>query len=591
VRRQTGTGSWSLAGAGNSSAANVGTNNLFAGASAGAANTSGVNNVGIATNALQSNTTGINNVCIAVNACGNLNGGSNNVGIGINALLANAGSGNTAIGLQAGTAVTGSNNTLLGYQAGISLSSGSNNTYIGYLAGNAMTTGSNNFILGTANHPTVSASNVLVIDGLIYGDRLTKTFGLGTTSPIAQFTIVGSSTQQSIPLVEVASSSGASFFRINSNGNVGIGSSSPVAPFTVSAGSSGGTKVVVDDGFISLRQTAGGSQKRFLQFANAPATAEYFSFDADTSGNPVMNMQGASSFTVQSGGNTPRFTVLSSGNVGIGTSTPAARLSVQSPAGSAADILTIASTSQTVLRINAAGNVGIGTAPAAQAGGGILSVASMRTQYFQDPTGGNAYFEFANGAGTTYLIERGITSQVGFQVRSNANQTGDIFQVASSSVTSYFNVSAQGRVGIGTTTPLSLLDIFGDIRVGTSSTSLLFANTATSKIGVRLLAPTSTVDINGSIGLKHSIFNINTTVDDSATIWVAASSSATTLTLPAISSTANRFIRVMNRGSATLTVARAGSDFIYYFGTSTTMTIDSGESYDFSNDGTYWLTE
>lgn len=71
---------------------------------------------------------------------------------------------------------------------------------------------------------------------------------------------------------------------------------------------------------------------------------------------------------------------------------------------------------------------------------------------------------------------------------------------------------------------------------------------------------------------------------------VFTGSSAVTWTLPAVAGNTGRFIRIKNRGSATLTISRAGSDQIYSTAANTTVTVAAGVALLLINDGTYWLT-
>lgn len=55
----------------------------------------------------------------------------------------------------------------------------------------------------------------------------TSILGINSTSPNATLVVQGTSTQPAMPIFDVASSSGASFFRVTANGKVGVGTSTP----------------------------------------------------------------------------------------------------------------------------------------------------------------------------------------------------------------------------------------------------------------------------------------------------------------------------------------------------------------------------
>lgn len=57
--------------------------------------------------------------------------------------------------------------------------------------------------------------------------------GINSSTPIANFSVVGSSTAPTLPIFAVASSSGAQYLTVTAAGNVGIGTTSPSQLFTV----------------------------------------------------------------------------------------------------------------------------------------------------------------------------------------------------------------------------------------------------------------------------------------------------------------------------------------------------------------------
>jgi hypothetical protein len=58
-----------------------------------------------------------------------------------------------------------------------------------------------------------------------------------------------------------------------------------------------------------------------------------------------------------------------------------------------------------------------------------------------------------------------------------------------------FVVDKYGNVGVGTTTPIAKLDVWGNLNVGTSSTPTLFVNTATGNVGIGSASPISALAI------------------------------------------------------------------------------------------------
>jgi len=147
-------------------------------------------NTAIGSKSLFSNTTGSTNTAMGFLALYSNTTGNTNTTAGMLALYNNqTGSSNTVFGFQAGFGSSGnscSNNSLFGLEAGHDLTSGSNNILFGYKSGNNLTTGSNNIIIGyDLPAPFATGNNQVVIgaSNLFYGDLTNKQIGIGTSSP------------------------------------------------------------------------------------------------------------------------------------------------------------------------------------------------------------------------------------------------------------------------------------------------------------------------------------------------------------------------------------------------------------------------
>ena len=89
-----------------------------------------------------------------------------------------------------------------------------------------------------------------------------------------------------------------------------------------------------------------------------------------------------------------------------------------------------------------------------------------------------------------------------------------------------------GNVGIGTTSPQSKLDVWGDFSISTGTTKTLYVNTSLGKIGINTNTPSETLTVNGDIyhtgSLYDSLHNSGTSgyvlqSTNTGTRWVATS--------------------------------------------------------------------
>lgn len=304
-------------------------NNSFFGISAGYSNTTGTVNSFFGSNAGGSNTTGQANSFFGSSAGGFNTTASNNSFFGYGAGGSNTtGGANSFFGVVAGgNNTTGSNNSFFGLDAGLFNTSGLNNTFIGYRAGNPDTSTQVNNSIAIGTLATVSTDNTIV---------------LGT----------GTATTQ-IPGALRVSGSGSI------GGNFGIGTTTPGATLDVRNNSG--------SAFINLLSGSGSASLSLTRSAAVASQSAQIGFysggTVDFAMGTSQGSAGNSDFSIYDYGiNDNAFTIVkSTGNVGIGTTSPGYRFHVNgtTPSAFAAHIQTsgLASGSSYGLVVSAGTNV------------------------------------------------------------------------------------------------------------------------------------------------------------------------------------------------------------------------------------------
>lgn len=345
------------------------------------------------------------NVCVGYLSGENNLSGLGNCFIGVGSGQSNiGGTENSFFGYRSGTGnTTGNQNVFVGAYAGNSNISGSNNAFVGYGVGNQLTSsGFNTFIGNLSGENTTTGAGGNTFVGYWSGRNNTtgsNNVAIGrnagpTTGGLINTTAIGFQAKVSRSHSLVLGDTAASVLI-----NVGIGTAAPQTRLHVV----GTTRTT------NLQVTSGAASGRVLTSdASGNATWQAVPSSADNLGNHTATQNLNLGANLLTGGGTSGLRVTSGGLVGIGTTTPAARL-------------TVAGAEATTHGKNAAI---------------LLHNTSASTA--------NTWNLRAGGNGTA-------TPDGGFSIGDDGAYR--------------FTITNTGRVGIGTTAPAEMLEVAGNARL------------------------------------------------------------------------------------------------------------------------------
>jgi hypothetical protein len=329
--------------------------------------------------------------------------------------------------------------------------------------------------------------------------------GIGTTSPNSLLNVVGNGAANGLTIkssgnvgtypfrVTWSGGTDGSWFCVNDSGNVGIGTTSPTRLLEV-LGSSPSLAVIGTSGSVPQLQLVSGGVVNWSLRTNQGA---------------------ASDFTIYQD-STERIRITSTGNVGIGTNTPTAKLQVVGEyirlvnSADSQNILLHADTSRVAVSAPN-GNLAFDTANAERmrifSDGNVFIGSSPSNAGYKLDVNGNQRWIFRNNSSeiTDLLVSTesaNSLSKLSFLWYGNetaslkfyrgGNSTGSSLglwtQQEGGATTERLHIDTSGRVGIGTNGPQSNLQVLGTIKVATGNAQGILglgeANGTTVNVGL-----------------------------------------------------------------------------------------------------------